>query len=524
MLRNGGISKKEWLWAGCIALAVLTLSSIPPGYRLSGLTYNVTDVYVYLSWMRQAADGHFFLRNLFTTEPQVGHGFNLFFFALGTIARITHLPLLTVFHLARITFGTALLMAVYGFTSFWLKDPRSRRIALLVVGLSSGLGWIFRGLKDMDAPVDTWQPEAITFLSVHCNPLFAFSLLLMVGSVHLLYRYTFTREWRYAVGAGILIMILANVHTYDLIALAIGWASFSAYRMCRRDFRPLIGGLTAAAVAAPLVAYQAYFYMTEPVFQARAAVPTLSPNFTRYLLGYGFLIPLGLLGVYCSVRERRDTSLLVFWALAGLIAAYLPVQFQRKLIMGTHIPLSILATLGMLYLGRTVPKKLRLDLPVMLLALTIPSNLLFLWRDFAAARHSPPSIVSPAPRVLPSQNEFFAFVRRNTDREDVILVPPWLGLAIPAHTGRRVYCAHWAETIDYVAKAEESLAFYASMTDQDRIEFLRQRRIRYVVECPWHAGEEAILSDFEAEKPYFLKLVFAQEKLRLYRVLNAPGG
>ena len=52
----------------------------------------------------------------------------------------------------------------------------------LVICFSAGLGWI-PGLWEtgsLGGPVDKWQPEAITFLSLYIFPLFIVSLLLMI--------------------------------------------------------------------------------------------------------------------------------------------------------------------------------------------------------------------------------------------------------------------------------------------------------------------------------------------------------
>ena len=55
-------------------------------FSFLGLTHNIDDGAVYLSWMRQSADGHFFIRNLFTNEPQVARQFNLLFLVMGGLA------------------------------------------------------------------------------------------------------------------------------------------------------------------------------------------------------------------------------------------------------------------------------------------------------------------------------------------------------------------------------------------------------------------------------------------------------
>ena len=95
------------------AVSVMALTLLPYlfGWLLVGadaargwyswLGYNLDDSCVYLSWMRQAADGHFFQHNLFTTEPQSGHQFNQLFLALGLLSRITALPTNIVYQILR---------------------------------------------------------------------------------------------------------------------------------------------------------------------------------------------------------------------------------------------------------------------------------------------------------------------------------------------------------------------------------------------------------------------------------------
>ena len=119
------------------------------GYALQGahqrfgwyawLGYNFDDSCVYLSWMRQASDGHFFQRNLFATDPQSGHQFNLFFLILGNFARFSHLPLLAVWHISRIVLGVFFLRAVW-----WLIDWSSRtsvRAGLRICWSAFHPGW-----------------------------------------------------------------------------------------------------------------------------------------------------------------------------------------------------------------------------------------------------------------------------------------------------------------------------------------------------------------------------------------------
>jgi hypothetical protein len=524
--------RTEYRWVIWASLGIMLLASVPyiwgygiapSGSKFIGFTRNADDACVYLSWMRQAADGHFFLRNLFTTEPQRGLGFNLLFFVLGSFARFTHIPLTAVFHIFRIVFGVALLTAAYGFSGIWLKEVRSRRIALLVVGLSSGIGWLFPLGNGIHCSVDLWQPEAITFLSLYLAPLFIFPMLLMIGTLYFLHRFTETGVWRNAVYAGLILFALANVHTYDLITLALTWACYSAYRLARNpgNTRVITGGLVAALIAAPSVGYQLYFYTIEPIFRTRAAVPTISPPIWYYLTGYGLLVPLALIGVRQSVRDRRDTWLLVCWVLAGFVAAYLPVAFQRKLIMGTHIPLSLLAAMGLIALISFLRPRWRDAVLVIVLLLLVPSNLYFMQRDIRRVAANQSFTTAHVPFISDDELAALDYIRAHTGDRDIILAPPGTAILIPGHAGRMTYCGHWGETVDFSRKLGEVYAFYSQGTDdRNRRTFLMRSGITYMIAYRPVSGVGIHLEDFGAASTPYLRKAFEAGDVSVYQVVR----
>src|SRR5436305_9135571 len=91
-------------WAAIVAAAALAVTMVPylvgftlaHGRQFMWLGYNLDDSCVYISWMRQSADGATRTLNLFTTAPQHGMVPNPLFWILGRTAAITHLPLIAV--------------------------------------------------------------------------------------------------------------------------------------------------------------------------------------------------------------------------------------------------------------------------------------------------------------------------------------------------------------------------------------------------------------------------------------------
>ncbi|HLB77720.1 MAG TPA: hypothetical protein VJO72_11855, partial [Candidatus Dormibacteraeota bacterium] len=397
-------AERRWAWGWALAaMAVASLPYLfllgvtPPGRVFWGFVNNPDDHCVYLAWMRQVADGHFFVQNLFTGDRQSGRSINLFFWALGTLARFTHLPLALVYHLARFGFGAFLLVLVYHLAALLTEDRLSRRAAFGFVALSSGLGWLMwpgPGDSPPGVPADTWQPEAITFLSLYANALFCASMAAMVGIFLGLLHAQRAGKYRPAVGVGLLLFLLGNFHSYDAITVAAVWAGYllvTGLASRRVPVSELRQAAVASAIGLPAILYQYYLLRTDPVFQARAAVPTPSPALWYYLLGYGFLIPLAVLGAWrlIALGSARRPGLLfpIVWAVVGFAAIYIPVSFQRKLAEGLHLPIAILAAIGAVEIARRA--KLRPAYSpafvALLLLLTVPSNVRFVSRELNRA-------------------------------------------------------------------------------------------------------------------------------------------
>ena len=134
------------LLLGCFLIAVeagfaiFLTAAAPPGERWLGDTLqNSSDVAVYLSYLRQGADGHILLGNLFAVEPHARR-FDLVWSSLGLIAR-TGIPLVFLHELARWVFTLLLAFAVYGAARHIAPNERHARLAPLLGLEGVGAGW-----------------------------------------------------------------------------------------------------------------------------------------------------------------------------------------------------------------------------------------------------------------------------------------------------------------------------------------------------------------------------------------------
>lgn len=482
----------------CLPYA-LAYAIVPPQARFVGTAYNIDDYCNYLSWVRQTMDGRFFFHNQFTTAPQHDLEFNLFFWVLGRVAASLHLSPQAALQMARIGGGAALLSVVYKF--FCIAVPRNARARVTAFGfvcLAGGWGWlqwpVWHDKNLSGSPVDAWQPEALTFLTMYTSALMTVSTALIVAALYCLLRGEQTGRMRYAVWAGLCGAVLGNIHSYDVLHLAAAWGLFLvAWTVLRRGRG--VGaswkrGLLALGLTLPTTVYEYMVLQRETVFRARAAVPTLSPAFWHYALGYGIVFVLAVLVLPRLVHRLRteqtefadvQTTLAVLcWAVGGLAVIYLHVAFQRKMIMGTHIPLCLLAGVGAALITKELQPRARAFALAALVLLSLPTSLLFLSRDMAHITENR-SETEQRPFLPDALVDCYAWLRTHTPPMAAVVGFPNLCTALPGFAGRTVWAGHWGETPQYGAKVSEFAHFSEADTpDSERRAFLAATHAQYL--------------------------------------------
>ncbi len=527
-MKDESRSELRWVLAWAVGIAVLASTPYiwgwwlaPPGYQFLGLTHNIDDGAVYFSWLRQVADGRILFHNLFTSEPTPAGQFNILFLLMGTMAA-AGVPLVIVFHVFRVGLGIGLIFVVWQFSKLFLSDSGARRVLIPLVGLSAGIGWLIPAGVMPNAAVDTWQPEAITFLSIYLNPLFLAGLILMIASLHFLVLASRSGQLRHALCAGVSMFLLANIHTYDVLTVAVVWVVSLlalAVKDRRLPARTLGLSLVAAAMAMPPVAYQLYLYHIDPIFRARANSPAPSPAFWFLAAGYGVVLLGAVVGGVLVARFSRkadvapmpNACLLIVWSIVGFALPYATFAQQRKLVMGLHIPLCILCAFALCAVAARLPMLVGRLAIVAFVLFAAGSNAAFLAKDtslLTAGR----TVTSYLPYISSSELEATSFLARDRDSK-IVYAPPTFALFTPALAGRRVYYGHWSETPDYTEKIRAWMEFVDPSLPADyRMEILRQTR----ADCYVSVGDdtrpplEFVGSD--------LRPIFARGDVTIYRV------
>lgn len=395
-----------------VALPTLFAYIIRPAESLYlGIQFNLDDHMVYAGWMKQAMEGHLTFENRFTTDPQPGLTLHLYYLALGWIAKVAGIPLTMT--LARLGFTFLSVILLGRLVEFVTERIYPRKLALTMAVLGGGIGFlvwhnfgkaIVRPGNDFltqlmlsRLPNDVWQPEGFFFFSALTNSLFMVSLCLILGVFIAILKAK--DNIKAVIPGAVCFGLLMNIHSYDVLLIALCLVGFLATLLGAKlaNITWIMRAFMIALGTVPFALWFIYVLKNDPVFQARAATLTYSPNFRQIFAGYVLLIVpaiyalfdkrklplvaitilslilvglnvaaashlgdeyfmsgiiwaliygLVLVSLFLLRPEKPGIALIAAWAFVGIIAPYFPALFQRKLTMMLSVPWGILAGIG----------------------------------------------------------------------------------------------------------------------------------------------------------------------------------
>jgi hypothetical protein len=541
------ISSKEVRLASLIAILVVAVTFLPyvlgyllapPGWEFGGVVMNFEDAHGYLAKMNQGAAGRLTYQIPFTSEDHEGAFIGGFFLALGWICALTGLPVIWMWHLSRVVFGFLLLLLAYLFAAFFLSDRKQRLVCYLLVCLSAGFGWIVLltgryAILGFDL-IDFKMPEAHVFFTILTFPHFSLGAALLLVIFMLTILFHRTCQWRYIALASVASFLLAIVHPYNMLVvagtLALWWLALF-WKERQLPTREFVGLVIVGLASLPILLYYLYVFSSNPAFSAWATQSgSASPHPVHYLIGYGPLLILSLPAMIQQARRADSQSCMpLVWVIVVAILLYAPLKQQRRMVEGVHVPLSILATMGLYtwYLPRlerssTVrrlltlrksaysPRRMRNFIVFLVLVLTLPSNLYILTSLTATVvQHPYPFFHERA------ENEAIDWLGSETEFKDTVLTAYGTGSYIPSRIDHRVFVGYWAETAQFEAKLEMADRFFQTETpDSWRRQLLNQYSIAYVYSGP----RERMLGTFDPATADYLTPVFANDLVTIYRV------
>lgn len=510
--RLSGLSREALLVVG-VTVALLAVTSIPyvygylscpPDKWFSGVIYNMHDTGQYLSWTREAGTS-LLIDNKLTAEPNARVFLNLHWWIPGRLASVLGIGFAPIYQLFRLVSLLLLVGVTYAFCAAVFDEPRQRRFAFLLATLTSGLGWVWVGLKyatgaaDVLFPRDVYTTPGNGFWVMLASPHLTFAAALTIGVLLLALRGV-RRRLGYAVGVGALALFLGLGHIYDLVTIWAVLALFGLLRVLRDGWSWSVFLRLAAVVviSAPAALYWGWVSSdAHPAWQEALAqydnlgAFTPDPPHLLILLGATFLLALATFDGLVPLGKQRDEWLLVkSWFVIVPLLVYLPLHFQIMLLTGYHVPVAAVATKGLF--ERVLPwlrerssdsgwrRWLVRSAPALLLAFVSLTNVyLVAWRVIDLGRHDYPFYLH--------RDEVAAmrWLEEETPADEVVLSSFVVGHFVPGMTGDRAFLGSAVMTLDFNRKRDLVAAFFdADTSDSEREALLDQYDVRYVFHGP----------------------------------------
>lgn len=522
------ITRQEWLWAASVSLLIMALTSVPylyglsrsePASQFSGFIIGVEDGNSYLGKMRMGAEGSWRFNLAYTPEPHPGVYLYTFHLGLGKVSRALGLPPVWGYHLARLAGGLFLLLTAYRFAAEYVAEIAVRRLALWLVGLGSGLGWLVIAtgwVTRIGLPLDIYLPEAFAFIILFSLPHLLFAQGLLLWAFLCLQRAWGDGRWRWAVLSGLLFALMLGIAAFYVAVTVAALGATLAWRWWLDRQLPWRAGLMtglALLIAAPVALYNVWVFSSIEAFQILGRQLVIrSPGPLHYLLAFGPLALLAVPGGLALWRSARAQSLLpLAWCLVTPLLVYLPFNLQRRLTMGVQIPLAILAALGAYRLlrGAARPRRWRILAPLLVIFFSL-TNLFLLAASFGLINQRLEPIFVAGDQV--------AATRWLAERAagDVVLAAHETGNYLPAYANVRAFLGHGPETLHSDEKRELVARFFAAGTDDAwRRSLLAEYNVRYL----YYGPHERALGDFNPDEAVYLRRVYEAGEVVLYAVM-----
>jgi hypothetical protein len=553
------IPGKEIRWVLLWSILIVGLTCLPYLYaclvtpddmQFTGLLSNPIDGNSYLAKMRQGAQGKWRFHLPYTAKDHDGAFIFTYYLFLGRLSALLGWPLILTYHLARVINSFILLFVAYCFLSLFNLDRRSRRATFLLIGFSSGLGWLAVPFN-VFAP-DLWVPEAITFYSIFANPHFPLAVALMLltfafvlvplkfaapvgpqsgGFWRGLWSTPSKRKFLWvpvgnergqpsvgkeAILAAFSSLLLGMVQPFCVITVYSvlgGYFILRLFKEKRLPWSEILRTLVAGAVTAPIIAYDYSVYTFNPALQAWSEQNvTPSPPLWAYAIAYGLVLVLAVGGAVLAIRRRSKADFfLLAWVIVNGLLLYAPFSLQRRLVTGLHVPLCILAAMALsrYVLPRFLPAKKTLVLGAFIV-LTMPSNLFVLMASMAGAAQQDSRLY-----LYRDEAEAMTWLQENTQPTDIVLASPEMGLFIPAWAGNRVLYGHPFETVEAEKKRALAEIFYQAQTEEPiRRGIIEGHHITHV----FYGPRERELSGGQLETVPMLSEAYKNPAVTIYQV------
>lgn len=456
----------------------------------NGLAFNPIDGNSYLAKMQLGYQGEWKFTLSYSPEPGQGAYIFLYYIFLGHISRIFHIPIILMYHIARIGGALCLALALV----LWIKKVIKTHAVQIAAGcllfFGSGMGWLLLGFGVIST--DMWVAEAYPFLSGLANPHFPLGLALLLWILHV---YSLPSTWKRNTLLFDLTLLLSIVLPFGIVLIGMIIVSVEAWNwFTRRKFNLEKLTFTMIGGGAYLL-YQFFSIQNDPMLaQWNLQNITTAPEIYDFMVSFSPALVLAGVAVW---RNRKNSGFfsdnipLIAWIAGGIILLYFPFDLQRRFLSGYFIPVVLIGFYLFDQLESPRQKKTA-TLVAGIVGASLITNLVVLAGTFTGIRSYDSHFF-----LTHDEAEAISWMDASAADSAVVLSSPALGSFIPARTDLKVVYGHPYESIQAEEREEKITQFYTgAFAGEDVKAWLRAMNIHFVVFGPreWEIGSNPDLS------------------------------
>jgi hypothetical protein len=467
-------------------------------YQFNGFLVNPTDGHSYLAKMQLGRSGEWLFRLPYTSKPGDGVFLFTYYIVLGHIASLLHLPSIIIFHAARIINSAFLFLVLIKFVRIYINENWTLySIGLLCFG--SGLGWIVLLIGYVNSDFNI--PELYPFLSCLTNPHFPLAIGLMLIILERIRDIRFVNT----IKTTLISLVLLIIQPFCMVII-LGILSISILLALRENLQAKVTLLFALAV--PSIAFGLYLTMIikeNPALSSwNSQNLTPSPPIWDLLIALSPVILPAIYGIVSVIKAKEKAYYpLVIWTILVIFLAYLPLNLQRRFLIGLYIPVALLGIKGIILVAENIRGKIK----NIVFSAAIPSNIILIALSISAVTQNNPNLV-----MRDSLSDGLQWINSYILDGSTILTSPQIGLYIPAYTNQRVIYGHPYETANAEVNQANIDAFFSRMDKSEQQKYLIDEDIDFVL--------TSVDTDDLSPKysPDYLELEYQSEDVKIYSV------
>jgi len=453
------------------------------------------DINVYVAPIRWGQQGHFLLKNFYTT---VDHSPALFY-PLYTLAGnlMPSLNSFFIFYFLSFIFGSVLSLTIFLISKYFLKSNFFALLALFLISFGGGIGWFLDGyFKSADLYI-----TAFTFNSAFQRGHEAIGVTLYLSALTTLYLFIKKAKIKYNYYSLFSLLFLVIFYPYYLLSFALIGIIFLLWVKKYKNKKIVLSFLFNIGLITILTLIY-YFHLKSTGFASVASQKLENLNLIAIFTGYGVFLPLFIYSYLKIKNHDQEKFFLLTWFVVSVCLSFLPLGIARFYFRSLFFPL-ILTSL--IFFKQLSQKYFRLSLMIIIiLVLVAPLSNFYIFSRRIESIYENNAWFYQSSAV----EEGFDYLKNQS--KDGVLASYVIANSIPAQTGKSVYFGHMIQTPMSGDKREKIGKFYANdLNEQQALEFLKVNKINYV----FYSAEEQKLGE---PKYSFLEETYSEGSVKIF--------